>query len=121
MKPVYPAIILVVTLLASWGLLHASGVLEAKPVQLSREAVFSHYKFTRDVLAACPTERVEMDRKTRAVTIFYPREEYRDLLENLERRGWQEQEAESGRYTLGDDAIVVERGKLTILPTLARR
>ncbi len=122
MRIIYPAIIVVVALLAVWGALCGGGVFAAKPVELSREDVFMSYDFTRSVLASCPTEKAELDAETQIVTIFYPREEYRDLRERLERQGWQEQGEESGRYTHGEDAIVVERGKLTILPReLAQR
>ncbi len=124
MRKIYPAIIVVVGTLAACGLLSlsASGVFTPEPVEISREAVFTSYEFTRNVLAGCPTEKAELDEQTQIVTIFFPREEYRDLRERLERQGWQEQGAESGRFTHGNDAIVVERGKLTILPNgLAQR
>ncbi len=123
MRKIYPAIIVVAAVLAVCGcwFLHGADVFAPKPVELSREAVFSSYEFTRSVLAACPTEKAELDVETQIVTIFYPREEYRDLRERLERQGWQEQGENSGKYTCGDDAIVVERGKLTILPGLVQR
>ncbi len=122
MKTIYPAIIVAAVALGAWGLFCAAGAFEAKPVELSREAVFSSYEFTRAVLAACPTEKAELDEETQIVTIFYPREEYRDLRERLERQGWKEHGEESGRFTHGADAILVERGKLTILPQgLAQR
>ncbi len=124
MRKIYPAIIVIATTFAALGGLFLSGadMFTPKPVELSRETVFTSYEFTRSVLASCPTERAELDEETQIVTIFYPREEYRDLRERLERQGWQEQGEETGRYTCGDDAIVVERGKLTILPgSLVRR
>ncbi len=118
MRKIYPAIIVVATVFAALGGLCLSGadMFAPEPVELSREAVFDSYEFTRAVLAGCPTEKAELDEETQIVTIFFPREEYRDLRERLERQGWQEQGEESGKYTHGTDAIVVERGKLTILP-----
>ncbi len=122
MRNIYPAIIVVAVALAAWAMLSCADVFATKPVELSRETVFTSYEFTRSVLASCPTERAELDVETQIVTIFYPREEYRDLRERLERQGWQELGEESGKFILGGDAIVVERGKLTILPQgLARR
>ncbi len=122
MRNIYPAIIVVAVALVAWAVLSCADVFATKPVELSRETVFTSYEFTRSVLASCPTERAELDVETQIVTIFYPREEYRDLRERLERQGWQEQGEESGKFILGGDAIVVERGKLTILPQgLARR
>ncbi len=115
MRKTYPAIIVVASVLSALGLLLGADVFATEPVELSREAVFSSYEFTRSVLASCPTEKALLDEKTQTVTIFYPREEYRDLLHRLEHQGWQEQGEESGTFTCGEDAIVVERGKLTIL------
>ncbi len=116
MKIIYPAIIVVAIAFAAWAVMSCADMLASKPVEISRETVFNSYEFTRNVLASCPTERAELDEETQIVTIFYPREEYRDLRHRLEREGWQEQGEESGKFMLGNDAIVVERGKLTILP-----
>ncbi len=118
MRKIYPAIIVVATPLIAWAVLALSeaDVFAPKPVEISRETVFNSYEFTRSVLASCPTEKAELDEETQIVTVFFPREEYRDLRHRLEYEGWQEEEAESGKFTLGKESIVVERGKLTILP-----
>ncbi len=122
MRIIYPAIIAVTAPFAVWGLMSLADAYTAKPVEISREAVLTSYEFTRGVLASCPTEKAELDEETQIVTVFYPREEYRDLRERLERQGWQEHGEQSGMYTHGDDVIVVERGKLIILPgSLAQR
>ncbi len=91
-------------------------------VEVSRENVYSHSDFTREVFAGCPIEKAELNRDTNELTVFFPREEYRDLLRRLEQQGWAEQGEQSGHYSLGTENIVVERGALIILPgSLASR
>ncbi len=122
MKTIYPAIIAVSLLLAVWAVVPGRKLWPEDCVEISREKVYSHYDFTREVLAGCPIEKAQLHVNTNTVTVFYPREEYRDLRQRLERQGWAEQGNESGLYLQGQAAIVVERGALTILPrSLAQR
>ncbi len=116
MWKIYPAIIAVTLLLSVWAVLLGLGLLMDDCVEISREKVYAYYDFTREVFANCPIEKAELNVDTNVLTVFYPREEYRDLLRRLERQGWAEEGVQSGRYNLGDESIVVERGALTILP-----
>ncbi len=122
MRKFYPAIIAVCVLLSAWAALLGPSLLVDDCVEISREKVYAHADFTREVFAGCPIEKAQLNVDTNELTVFYPREEYRDLIERLQRQGWTEQGAQSGRYRLGDGVIVVERGALTILPgSLASR
>ncbi len=122
MKTIYPAIIATTLLLAVWAVIHVSCLLVDDCVEISREKVYSHYDFTREVFAGCPIEKAELNVDTNVVTVSFPREEYRDLRQRLERQGWAEQGEASGLFRQGQDVILVERGALTILPRgLARR
>ncbi len=122
MRPIYPAIIAVTLLISVWSVMLLPGLLMDDLVEISREKVYSHYDFTREVFASCPIEKAQLNVDTNVLTVFYPREEYRDLRQRLERQGWAEQGGESGRFSLGQDVILVERGAVTILPrSLARR
>ncbi len=121
MKTIYPAMIVVSLLLAVWAAVLGVCLLTDDSVELSRENIYSHYDFTREVFAGCPIEKAELNVDTNVLTVYYPREEYRGLRQRLERQGWAEQGAESGLYRQGAETIVVERGALTILPSMVQR
>ncbi len=115
MRTLCTAIIALLLLIAAGAYPFAATLFRDDCVEVSRENVYSHSDFTREVFAGCPIEKAELNRDTNVLTVFFPREEYRDLLRRLEQQGWAEQGEQSGRYSLGTDNIVVERGALIIL------
>ncbi len=122
MKTIQPAMIAVTLLLSVWAAILGTCLLMDDWVEISREKVYSHYDFTREVLEGCPIEKAQFNVDTNVLTVSYPREEYRTLCQRLEKQGWEEQGEESGLYVLGEETVVMERGELTILPrSLAQR
>ncbi len=113
--PVIASVALAFLLTAGLALC-CSGLFMDDSVEISEEKVYASYSFARDVLEDCPIEKAELNKDSHVVTVYFPREEYRDLRARLRYSGWAEQGEESGEFHHDGEVIRVSRGELSILP-----